>query len=89
VRVRALIYAASREADNDFHLIVGRDPSRSPSLYMTMELSALPPHNSPSFASLNTARSAYKTFFSNLPGLTYDFYDPPFPIESKVRCSST
>lgn len=45
VRVRAFIYAASRENDNDFHLIVGRDPNRSPSTYMTMELSGLPSHN--------------------------------------------
>jgi hypothetical protein len=81
VRVRAFIYAASREADNDFHLIVGRAPGQSPSLYMTMELSALPPHSSPAFARLNAARSAYKAFFANLPGLTYDFYDPPVPIE--------
>jgi hypothetical protein len=81
VRVRAFIYAASREADNDFHLIVGRDPSEPP-VYMTMELSALPPHNSPSFNPLSAARTAYKNFFSNhLPGLTYDFYDPPIPIE--------
>jgi hypothetical protein len=35
VRVRAFIYAASRETDNDFHLIVGRDPSLSPPMYMT------------------------------------------------------
>jgi hypothetical protein len=34
VRVRAFLYAASREDDNDFHLIIGRAPRSSP-MYMT------------------------------------------------------
>jgi hypothetical protein len=81
VRVQAFLYAASREGDNDFHMIIGRDPGKSP-LYMTAELSGLPPKSSASFARLKKARDAYKTFLSgNLPGLSYDFYDPPIPIE--------
>ncbi len=52
VRVQAFIYAASRESDNDFHLIVGRDPETSPEMYMTMELSGLPPSSSPAFKKL-------------------------------------
>lgn len=82
VRVRAFLYAASRENDNDFHLIVGRDPDSAPSMYMTMEISGLPPSGSGNFARLKGARDAYKTFFgSDLPGASYDFYDPPVPIE--------
>lgn len=42
VRVSAFLYAASRENDNDFHLIIGRNPKSSP-MYMTMEISGLPP----------------------------------------------
>ncbi|MGI8735322.1 MAG: hypothetical protein ACR2LM_18710 [Pyrinomonadaceae bacterium] len=81
IRVRAFIYAASREDDNDFHLIIGRNPTKTPEVYMTMELSGLPPNNSSSFAKLNAARDAYKNFFAaDLPGLTYDFYDPPIPV---------
>jgi hypothetical protein len=81
VRVKAFLYAASRENDNDFHLIIGRDPSTTPEMYMTMELSALPPSSRPSFAKLKAARDAYKAFFDgNLPGLGYDFYDPPIPV---------
>lgn len=81
VRVEAFLYAASREDDNDFHLIIGRDPKRSPSMYMTMELSGLPPKSSKHFNRLRKARDAYKTFFgANLPGTTYDFYDPPIPV---------
>ena len=82
VRVRAFLYAASREDDNDFHLIIGRSPSKSPSLYMTIELSGLPPRASRHFARLKKTRDDYKAFFSdNLPGLTYDFYNPAIPVE--------
>lgn len=81
VRMPAFLYAASMENDNDFHLIIGRDPAKPPT-YMTAEVSGLPPRNSASFATLNSARAAYLEFFaSGLPGATYDFYDPPIPIE--------
>jgi hypothetical protein len=82
VRIRAFIYAASREDDNDFHLIVGRNPKLQPKMFMTMELSGLPSANSAAFARLKAARDAYKEFFgTNLPGFTYDFYNPPVPVE--------
>jgi hypothetical protein len=81
VRVKAFLYAASRESDNDFHLIIGRDPSKS-ATYMTAEVSGLPPNGSASFQTLNEARNAYFEFFSDgLPGTSYDFYDPPIPVE--------
>jgi len=82
VSLKVFLYAASREADNDFHLILGRDPKATPEIYMTMELSGLPPASSASFAKLNTTREAFKAFFgTNLPGITYDFYDPPIPVD--------
>src|SRR5215216_3057097 len=81
VHVRAFLYAASREDDNDFHLIVGRDPDLEPT-YMTMELSGLPPEDSDHFPRLRSARETYKEFFGDdLPGASYDFYDPPIPVE--------
>lgn len=81
IRVRAFLYAQSREKDNDFHLIIGRDPAASPEMYMTMELSGLPPANSASFKKLKAARNAYKKFFKNdLPGLSYEFPRPPVPV---------
>lgn len=84
VGVSAFLYAASREDDNDFHLIIGGDPQGTPEMYMTMELSGLPPKTSPAFAKLNTARNAYKKFFgTNLQGMTYDFYSPPIPVKVK------
>jgi hypothetical protein len=81
VRVRAFLYAASRENDNDFHLILGRDP-KSSATYMTMEISGLPPKSSKSLARIQNARDAFKTFFgAKLPGPSYHFYRPPIPVE--------
>jgi len=86
VHVSAFIYAASREDDNDFHVIIGRDPQASPEIYMTVELSGLPPSSSESFKKLKAARHSFKKFYDdnlggNLPGLAYDFPDPPIPVE--------
>jgi hypothetical protein len=81
IRVRGFLFAASRESDNDFHLIVGRDPANDP-IYMTMEVSGLPSRSNPSFDTLNGARLEYRTFFgSHLPGAGYNFYRPPIPVE--------
>lgn len=82
VRLRVWLYAASREDDNDFHLILGRAPGATPKKFMTMELSGLPRSDSQHFARLKAARDAYKEFFgNNMPGGTYQFYDPPIPVE--------
>jgi hypothetical protein len=83
VHLTGFLFAASREADNDFHLIVGRDPNAGQEMYMTMEISGLPPANSPAFQPLNTARTAFKQFLgpSNLPGAGYHFYQPPIPVQ--------
>ncbi len=81
VRVSVFLYAASREDDNDFHMIIGRKPGLS-LMFMTAELSALPPKSSKSFGKLKKTRDTYKDFFkTNLPHGTYDFYDPPIPVE--------
>ena len=83
VHVTGFLYAASREADNDFHLVVGRDPKASgPAMYMTMEISGLPPNNNPAFAAINGARTSYKKFFgAKLPLAGYDYYSAnPIPV---------
>ena len=82
VRVTAWLYAASREKDNDFHLIIGRDPSSTNVMYMTMEISGLPTKTASSFKAIKKVRDAYSTFFAgNLPGTGYDFPDPPVKLE--------
>ena len=82
VRVDAFLYAASREDDNDLHLIIGRDPDAAGAeVYMTVEISGLPPRTSRSFARLNAARNAYKEFFDgDLPGARYRFFVPAIPV---------
>ncbi|HEX8709043.1 MAG TPA: hypothetical protein VF723_12420 [Pyrinomonadaceae bacterium] len=49
VRVRAFLYAAKREKDNDFHLIVGRRANAAPKMFMTMEISGLPDTANPHY----------------------------------------
>ncbi|TME97469.1 MAG: hypothetical protein E6I52_19260 [Chloroflexi bacterium] len=81
VRLTGYLYAASRERDNDFHLMVGRDPRASPETYMTVEVSGLPSRSDKSHAALKTARDSFQAFFGkHLPQLTYDYYDPPIPL---------
>jgi hypothetical protein len=83
VTVTAFLYAASRESDNDFHCIVGRDPSL-PSRFMNVEVSALPPSGSEFLAAIRSARNQFKAFFTAngdaLPGSGYDKFDPPISI---------
>jgi hypothetical protein len=84
VSLKAFLYAASKEDDNDYHLIVGQSTTAVVEVYITMELSGLPKKSAKSFARLKKARKAFEDFFAgNLPGTTYDFYDPPVPIEVK------
>jgi len=83
IRLTGFLYAASREGDNDFHLIVGRAPTASgPPMFMTMESSGLPPNNNPAFAAINGARTSYKKFFgAKLPLAGYDYYSAnPIPV---------
>jgi hypothetical protein len=83
VTVTAFLYASSRESDNDFHCIVGRDPSQS-ARFMNVEVSGLPASGSQFFLPLSTARNEFKTFFTangdGLPSQGYDKYTPPIAI---------
>lgn len=80
VLVDAFIWAASREDDNDFHLIVGRALGK-PKLFLTMEISGLPPASAASRPKLEKARNAFKKIVKQLPGTGYDFYDPPIKVQ--------
>jgi len=85
VRVDGFLYAASREKDNDFHVILGVDPDDSGDpVYLNIEISGLPSSNSAAFAKLRTARNAFKKFFgahpAGIPGPSYDYYKPPVPV---------
>ena len=81
VSVKVWLYAASRESDNDFHIILGRDPAGPTRRYMNAEVSGLPPANNAAGPQLATARNSFKaTVQQQTPGLGYDFYDPPIPL---------
>ncbi len=81
VRVLCWLYAAKKEADNDCHLYVGRSPDLTPDVYVTMELSGLPPPSAPSYAKLKEARDAFTKFFGkHRPGTRTQMYNPPIPM---------
>jgi hypothetical protein len=81
VHLRAFLYAASREVSNDFRLILGPAPDQ-PETYMIAVVSGLPRPDGPSFPALKAARDAFKAFFGDhTPEATFDFYDPPIPLE--------
>lgn len=81
VRVATWLYAASRENDNDFHIILGRDPEEPQRRYMNAEVSGLPPANSSARPKLKAVRTSFAAVVQQqTPGLGYDFYDPPIPV---------
>ena len=84
VVVKAFLYAASKESDNDFHCIVGTEPG-SNVRFMNVEVSGLPAGNARFFSVLKKARDEFKLFFTSggeaLPTGGYEKYDPPIPIQ--------
>ena len=68
VRVRTFLYAAKREDDNDFHLMVRIDPSEPVLVCLNIELSGTPPESSDHFAKINAARDAFEETFASPKG---------------------
>jgi hypothetical protein len=82
VRVRCVLYAANRQASNDFHLIVGRARGAQPEMYMLVTVSGLPASNDSTFPQLSAARDSFKNFFgTDIPPSTYSMYEPGIPLE--------
>ena len=88
VVVAGFLYAAKKEADNDFHLIFGGDPEAADDpAYFTAEVSGLP-ESGPFRTRLTVARDQFKGFFGSggggkLPGTKYVLFDPPVPVAIK------
>jgi hypothetical protein len=83
IRLRGFLYAASREKDNDYHLILGRDPSLPPR-FLTVEISGLPSAGHAAFDRLQTARDVFEGFFPDPPGppgRRYRFFLDLIPVE--------
>jgi len=83
VTVGAVIYAISKESDNDFHLIAGDPNCRDGSCRMNVEVSGLPPSTSASYSTLKAVRDKFLAFFDGTdPGTSggYDKFDPPISV---------
>lgn len=84
VRVRAFLWAATRESDNDYHVILGR-ADRKPTRFMNVEISGLPAPATADSPRLRKVRTTFEDMVRptrlGLPGSGgYDFYIPPFPV---------
>lgn len=81
VTVNAFLYAAKREPDGDFHVIIGSSATGDHARFMNVEISGLPA-GGPSYNALAQARSDFKTYFAGqLPGSGYDLYEEPIPVK--------
>jgi hypothetical protein len=83
VRVPAWIYAIKYEADQDWHVILGTDPSASGTpTFFNAEISGLPGNAAAAFAKLKQVRVALAEILSDeLPsGSGYRKYDDPIAV---------
>lgn len=80
VQVQAFLYAASREDDNDFHLILGS--GRSNQEFLNVEISGLPQGGARD--RLEDVQKQFTRLHTDLgirlPGGSYQFYNPPIPV---------
>ena len=76
----AYIYAITRQADNDFLLILGSDPDYRKSVFFNVEVSGLPESSKDSYATLNTVRTKVKDKFGNVCGKTLLLMDNPVKV---------
>jgi hypothetical protein len=82
VSVTAWLYAAKKESDHDFHLIIGTDPMGGNIRYMNSEISGLP-LSGPDRAKLRVPRQAFKDYLQT-NGITltsqYLRFEDPIPV---------
>jgi hypothetical protein len=77
----AYLYATKKEADNDYHLILGTTDSPTDSEFMTAEVSGLP-RTGPDRTKLKAARKSFEEEFADSPiGTRYKKFDVPIPVE--------
>jgi hypothetical protein len=83
VRVPAWIYAVKYEADQDWHVILGTDPSASGAkTFFNAEVSGLPANAATAFSTLKQVRTSLaEILFDELPsGSGYRKYDEPIGV---------
>ncbi len=84
VRIKkAYLYAYSRQADEDFHVIIGTSKKPTASTkYFNVEVSGPPPADDSSFLTLKAARDSFLTKAAqNLCSSGYFFYENPLQVE--------
>jgi hypothetical protein len=84
VTVGGVIYAISKESDNDFHLIVGDPACSQAGCLINVEVSGLPQQaGDPNRPTLTAVRTKFLDFFGGTePGTSggYDQYTPPIAV---------
>jgi hypothetical protein len=82
VTVGAYIYAASKESDNDFHLIVGDKGCAVGGCFINVEVSGLPQQQgNPNFQTLSAVRTKFLTYLNqHQPSRGYEKFAPPIAV---------
>ena len=84
VTVTGFLYATKKEADNDFHLLIGDNPNGGDGRFMTAEVSGLPVSTNAQTPQFLHVRDEYKEFFRDtgqqLPGSSYRIFPDPVPV---------
>lgn len=82
VSVEGYIYAASKERDNDFHLIVGDKDCAAGDCFINVEVSGLPQDPAdPSYPTLAAVRTKFLAYFaSQQPSRDYKKFNPPIAV---------
>jgi hypothetical protein len=82
---QAWIYTFARQADEDYHVIIGDSPDLNKAIFFNIEISGLPDKSNASFAKLSKVRQSFKDFFgikdSCKKGYTLAFINSPVEIE--------
>jgi hypothetical protein len=82
VSVEGYIYAASKESDNDFHLIVGDKDCAAGGCFINVEVSGLPQDPADaSYPTLSAVRTKFLAYFDQQqPSRGYKKFDPPIAV---------
>jgi hypothetical protein len=82
VTVPAWIWYVRKEADNDYHVIIGSSADPASATYMNVEVSGLPATaDDPNYTDLQNARSQLTGLVGHDPnGTLYEAFTPPLPV---------
>ncbi|MDP9008469.1 MAG: hypothetical protein M3N91_07145 [Pseudomonadota bacterium] len=82
VTVAGYIYAASKESDNDFHLILGDKGCATGDCLINVEVSGLPQDPAdPSYPTLSAVRTKFLSYLNQQqPARGYETFSPPIAV---------